>query len=91
MTAKYLLLLLDNKLAEFVSTCLTIVQFPKHFSLRHLPSPPFVSHVFLKTYRKIFVAFKFFRCYNKCTQVLFNYTQRKREKQVPKFTFYFYK
>jgi len=26
MTAKYLLLLLDNKLAEFVSTCLTIVQ-----------------------------------------------------------------
>lgn len=27
MTAKYLLLLLDNKLAEFVSTCLTIVQF----------------------------------------------------------------
>lgn len=27
MTAKYLLLLLDNKLAEFVSTCLTIVQY----------------------------------------------------------------
>jgi len=35
---------------------------------------------------KIGITSKFFRYYNKFTQVLFNYTQRKREKQVPKFT-----
>ena len=35
---------------------------------------------------KIGIAFKFFRYYTKFTQVLFNYTQRKIEKQVPKFT-----